>query len=73
MKISDFRANPKTAYWTDVFDDLAKKIAETQELIAGDESVRSLAEEEIKSLEKQQTEIWEKMEEILNQYYLRKI
>jgi peptide chain release factor 1 len=65
MEISDFRANPKTAYWAGVFAELGKKIAEAKELLASDESVKDLAEEEIKDLEKQQAEILAKMEEIL--------
>jgi peptide chain release factor 1 len=65
MDIADLRANPKTAYWAGVFDDLAKKIAETKELSASDDGVKEMAEEEIKELEKQQAEILEKMAEIL--------
>lgn len=65
MDIADFRANPKTAYWAEVFDGLSQKIAESRELIAKDNSVKELAEEEIKSLEKQQVEIWSNMEEIV--------
>ena len=65
MEIADFRANPKTAYWAGVFDDLAGKITEAKDLLAKDVSVKELAEEEIKDLEKQKKEIWEKMEEIL--------
>jgi len=65
MEITDFRANPKTAYWAEVFDGLSQKIIESRELIANDASVKELAEEEIKDLETQQAEIWAKMEEIL--------
>ncbi|MFA6254327.1 MAG: PCRF domain-containing protein [Candidatus Paceibacterota bacterium] len=65
MDISDFRANPKTAYWAGVYDDLGKRINEAREMLVGDESVKELAEEEIKDLEKQQTDIWSQMEEIL--------
>jgi len=65
MEITDFRANNKTAYLASLYDELTRKIEESRSLALSDESVRDLAEEETKDLERQQSDLWSKMEEIL--------
>lgn len=65
MDISDFRANNKTSYLASLYDDLTRQINESRSLAESDESVKDLVEEEIKSLEIQQKDLWQKMEEIL--------
>jgi len=65
MEIVDFRVDNKTAYLAGLYDGLTRKIAEARALAAADDSVRDLAEAEIKDLEIQQTDLLAKMEEIL--------
>jgi len=65
MDLADFKVNNKTAYLAGLYEDLTRQINEARSLALSDESVKELVEEEIKNLEKQQTDLWQKMGEIL--------
>ncbi|MFA6476175.1 MAG: PCRF domain-containing protein [Candidatus Paceibacterota bacterium] len=65
MEISDFRANNKTAYLAGLYDNFTRQIEEAKALAVGDDSVKELVEEEVKNLEKEQADLFAKMEEIL--------
>jgi peptide chain release factor 1 len=65
MDISDFRANNKTAYLAGLYDNFTRQIEEAKALAVADDSVKELVEEEVKGLEKEQADLWAKMEEIL--------
>lgn len=66
MDIADFRANNKTAYLAGLYDNFTRQIDEAKALAVADESVKELVEEELKGLEKEQADLWAKMEEILS-------
>jgi peptide chain release factor 1 len=65
MEISDFRANNKTANLAGLYDNFTRQIEESKALAVGDDSVKELVEEEVKNLEKEQADLFAKMEEIL--------
>ncbi len=65
MDISDFRANNKTAYLASLYDNFTRQIEEAKALAVADDSVKELVEEEVKGLEKEQADLFAKMEEIL--------
>lgn len=65
MDISDFRANNKTGYLASLYDDLTRQIEEARSLMLADSSVADLVAEEISNLERQQSDLLLRMEEIL--------
>jgi peptide chain release factor 1 len=63
--LQKFKDNPKTAYLAGVFEDLEKTETETKEMAAADPEMGKLAEEDLKNLEVQKTELLQQMEEIV--------
>jgi len=65
MDLADFKANNKTAYLAGLYEGLIKKIEDLEVLKKADPKMDELALIEIADLEKQKTDLWQKMEEIL--------
>ncbi|MEK7585347.1 MAG: PCRF domain-containing protein [Patescibacteria group bacterium] len=65
MELKDFRDNPRTAALAAEFDRLEGKLAELRSLASTDESMRLMAEQEIKDLAAAQTALFEQMQSIL--------
>lgn len=63
MEISDFKNNPRTAYLAQEYERLSASAIEAEALLA-DESMKSLAEEELLVLKPQMENLWKQMEEI---------
>ncbi len=64
-KIEDFRQNPKTAYLAAAFDELSKRLSESEELAKSDPTVAELAREEAAQLRREQDDLMARMGEIL--------
>lgn len=67
MDLSSYKDNPKTQYHAQEWERLAAEIQESEELAAGDVSMRDLALEEVQTLRAQQDAIKEQMEAILKE------
>jgi peptide chain release factor 1 len=65
--LQQFRDNVKTSYMMMEFDRLAGEKTKAKELAESDESMKELAEEEIKNLDAQQSELLKRMEEIVEE------
>jgi peptide chain release factor 1 len=63
--ISKYKDNPKTAYLASVLEDLLKNEAETREMAGSDPEMAKLAEEELKNIDTQKTELIAQMDEII--------
>ena len=65
MDISQFKQNPKTAYFASLFEDLEKKEKEAKEMLEKDETMRGLVDLEIAEIVSQKENLLKQMEEIL--------
>lgn len=63
--ISQFKQNPKTAYFAGLFEDLEKKEKEARELAEKDPSMKELADVEIVEISSQKEALLKQMEEIV--------
>lgn len=63
MDLSDFKSNPRTAYLAQEYERLSNAEADAQALLS-DESMKSLAEEEIATITPQKESLWKQMEDI---------
>ncbi|MEX0919045.1 MAG: PCRF domain-containing protein [Candidatus Paceibacterota bacterium] len=64
MDLTEFRDNPKTAYFVAEIERLDKKIEETKNLAAADPAVADLAEQEISDLTEAKKELTDRISEI---------
>ncbi len=65
MELGDFKENKKTALLASSYEKLEKEIEELKKMMENDPSVLELAQEEIKGLEEQKSDIWKQMEDIV--------
>jgi peptide chain release factor 1 len=65
--IKKFKDNPKTSYLAGVFEQLVKQEEETKVMAGEDKEMQAMAEEELKNLELQKTEVWGQMEKIVEE------
>ncbi|MDB5260703.1 MAG: prfA [Candidatus Nomurabacteria bacterium] len=63
MSEEDFKSNPKTSYLMQEYERLMKSEEEARVMLT-DESMRELAEEELKSIDAQKLALWDQMEDI---------
>jgi len=63
-EIQSFRDNHKTQFTASQFDDVCKKIASAEELAKEDPAMLELVKEELKTLQEQQTFLYEEMQHI---------
>ena len=63
-ELQSFRENHKTQFMASQFDDVAKKLAAAKQMAIDEPEMAELAEEEVKSLEAEQTAIFEEMQRI---------
>ncbi len=63
MDLSDFKSNPRTVYLAQEYERLSASAVEAEALLA-DDSMKSLAEEELLVLKPQMENLWKQMEEI---------
>lgn len=66
QSLDKYKSNPKTAYLAESFARLLKEEEELQ-ILARDEAMKALSEEELKNIELQKTELMGQMEEILKE------
>ena len=66
MTIEDFKKNHKTRFLAEEYERLLNEENGIKEMMEGDDEMKTLAEEEMKGLEKRKTEMWEQMENILS-------
>lgn len=67
MTIEDFKNNKKTTYLADEYVRLETEEKSVMEMLAKDQSVAEMAQEELASLKAQKENIWKQMEEILTE------
>ncbi len=63
MNLEDFKSNPRTSYLAQEYERLSASEKEAEALLA-DESMKSLAEEELLTIKPQMESLWKQMEEI---------
>lgn len=67
VDVQKFKDNPKTAYLVGEFERVSSELARVDEVIAEDESMKELAEEERKTLTEQRDALLKNMEDIIKE------
>ncbi|MGM0482808.1 MAG: peptide chain release factor 1 [Patescibacteria group bacterium] len=65
MKLEEFKENKKTEYLASAYEDLEKEISGLKEMSENDSSMKDLVSEEVEDLERQKSELWRQMEDIV--------